>query len=219
MTMDDPQASERSRGRLYGILGVTGVIALGVSFAINQGPQPGATSSQLHEFALSNFRAVMLSGWLQCIGPTLLTAFVFGVLAWLPRQNSWLKSMTQFGMSVLMTVSLLEVALYFSALYSTPEFMTELSLRLISAVQHLYFIIAAPAVFLPFGFALIRLGFGWLGWTAVGLGAVFASVGCLTIFTQVLPNPVTSLGALQAIWWLTAALTVAVAKTKLPAQT
>lgn len=83
-----------------------------------------------------------------------------------------------------------------------------LSLRLISAMQHLYFIIAAPAVFLPFGSALIRLRFVWLGWTAVGLGAVFASVGCLTILTQVLPNPVTILGALQAIWWLTAALTV-----------
>ena len=205
-----PKPSIWRRGhRLYGLTGVVGVLLLGVSFAINQGPPPHANIVELHAFAVRDFREVMLAGWLQSVGPALLAAFVFGVVTWLPQQDNWLKSMTHFGMNVLMTVTLVEVTLYFAALYQFPEPMTEMSLHLIAAVQHLYFVIAAPAVFLPFGLVLLRLGCVALGWSALGLGALFAAVGCFTLFIQVLPNSVTILGALQAVWWLAAAVTIA----------
>jgi len=199
---------DRNNRRLYGLFGVIGVLMLAVSFAINQGPPPGSTVAELHTFAAHSFREVMLAGWLQAVGPALLAAFVFGVVEGLPIGGGWLASMTRFGMTVLMMVSLAEVSLYFAALYTLPEQMTLASLDLIGAVQHLYFILAAPAVFFPFGFALVQLGFRWLGRSAIGLGALFAVTGCATIFTQVLPNPVTMLGAVQALWWLAAAVVV-----------
>ena len=195
--------------RLYGISGVLGVLMLGVSFAINQGPAPGAIDSELHAFAARSFREVMLAGWLQAVGPALLAAFVFGVVGGLPARGAWLGSMARFGMTVLMMVSLGEVSLYFAALYQVPDQMSLISLHLISAVQHLHFIVAAPAVFLPLGFALVQLGYRLLGRSAVGLGALFAIMGCATIFVQILPNPVTMLGAVQALWWLAAAIIVA----------
>lgn len=194
--------------RLYGLFGVLGVLMVVASFAINQGPPAGATDSELHAFAERSFREVMLAGWLQAVGPALLAAFVFGVVGWLPARAAWLASMTRFGMTILMMVSLGEVSLYFAALYPLPDQMSLLSLHLISAVQHLYFILAAPAVFLPFGCALLQLGFRLLGWSAVGLGALFAIIGCATIFAQVLPNPVTMLGAVQALWWLAATVVI-----------
>ncbi len=204
--MDSAGASRfLTERRWYGLAGVIGVLMLGVSFAINQGPPSGSTTAELHTFAAHNFREVMMAGWLQSVGPALLAAFVFGVVAELPA-GAWLASMTRFGMTVLMMVSLGEVSLYFAALYSVPEQMTLVTMNLISAVQHLYFILAAPAVFLPFGFTLVQLRFRWLGGSAIALGALFAIIGCATIFTQVLPNSVTILGAVQALWWLTAAV-------------
>ena len=54
-----------------------------------------------------------------------------------------------------MTVSLIEVTFYISALNPDPAMMPPISLKLISAVQHLYFIVAAPALFLPLGIVLV----------------------------------------------------------------
>lgn len=106
--------------RLFGLSGLLGVLMLGVSFAINQGPPPGATDFELHAFAARSFREVMLAGWLQAVGPALLAAFVFGVIGGLPNRWSWLASMARFGITILMMVSLGEVSLYFAALYPVP---------------------------------------------------------------------------------------------------
>jgi hypothetical protein len=48
-----------------------------------------------------------------------------------------------------MTVSLIEITYYISVLFADPEGMSSISLRVIFAVQHFYFIVAAPALFLP----------------------------------------------------------------------
>jgi len=203
--------------RSFGIAGLLGVLTLGVSFAINQGPPRGASVAELHAFATANFRHVMVGGYLQAVGPALLAIFVLGVTSWLPSQERLLSSATLFGMLILMFVNLLEVVCYFAALYISPDQMALMGLHLIGAVQHLYFIVAAPALFLAFGPALTRLGFPVLGWSAVGLGVVFALLGCLTILSQTLPDRVTLLGALQAIWWFVAALRIALLKQ--PAET
>jgi hypothetical protein len=63
--------------------------------------------------------------------------------------------MTLFGATLLMTVSLIEITCYISALFPDPEMMTSISLRVISAVQHLYFIVGAPAVFCLWGLFLL----------------------------------------------------------------
>jgi hypothetical protein len=67
--------------------------------------------------------------------------------------------MTFFGATVLMAVSLIEITFYISALSPDPALMPSISLRLISAVQHLYFIVAAPTLFLPLGIILISPGY------------------------------------------------------------
>jgi hypothetical protein len=116
--------------------------------------------------------------------------------------------MTFFGAASLMTVSLIEVTFYISALHRHPLAMGAISLDVISAVQHLYFVIAAPAVFLPLGIilrgadVLPRL-FGHL---AIALAILFFAFGAIYMLTLTLPDPVTALGAVQALWWLAAAV-------------
>src|SRR5262245_62497255 len=97
--------------------------------------------------------------------------------------------MTFFGATILMTVRLVEIAFYISALHTDPATMPYISLVLISAVQHLYFIVAAPSLFLPLGIVLLRSAvlpqlFGYL---ALALVAVFASLGVGYILLLILP--------------------------------
>jgi hypothetical protein len=116
--------------------------------------------------------------------------------------------MTFFGATCLMTVSLIEVTFYISALHQQPPARGATSLGVISAVQHLYYVIAAPAVFLPLGIilrgsdVLPRL-FGHL---AIALAILFFALGAIYMLTLTLPDPVTALGAVQALWWLAAAV-------------
>ena len=69
-----------------------------------------------------------------------------------------------------------------------------------------YSVIAAPAVFLPLKIILrgsdvpVKL-FGYL---AVALAILFFAVGAICMLT--LPDPVTALGVVQALWWLAAAV-------------
>jgi hypothetical protein len=63
--------------------------------------------------------------------------------------------MTLFGATVLMVVSLIEITFYIAALFPDPAVTPFICLRVISAVQHLYFIVATPALFLPLGIVLV----------------------------------------------------------------
>ena len=115
---------------------------------------------------------------------------------------------TVFGAAVLMAVSLIEIAFYLSALQGTPPGIGMSSLHLIYAVQHLYFIVGAPALFVPLGLAIIttRVLPPILGYLAVGLGLGFGTLGVLTLFTLVLPRPVQGVAGVQILWWLAAAI-------------
>jgi hypothetical protein len=129
-----------------------------------------------------------------------------------------------FGGSILMMVSLLEITFYISALNSIPATMGLTSLDLIHAVQHLYFIVAAPALFLPLG--VVILGSQVLprvfGYLAIVLGAAFAILGVASLYSLTLPILITAFAGLQTLWWLGAAITLIVrtgtaSKTKIEA--
>jgi hypothetical protein len=191
-----------------GLSGVCGVLLLGLSFAINNGPAPGATAVELANFAQQNYAKILWGAWMQAVGPVLIVLFAF-VLVHLSgatqRLSGW---MTFFGATVLMTVSLIEITFYISALYRDPVMMASMSLNLISAVQHLYFIIAAPALFLPLGIVLLRSRVlpKSLGYLALALAALFAVLGVVFLLHLTLPGAVTAFGAVQALWWLAAAV-------------
>jgi hypothetical protein len=86
------------------------------------------------------------------------------------------------------------------------------SLGLIHAVQHLYFMVAAPALFLPLavvilGSTVLPRAFGYL---ALALGVGFGAVGVAFLFSLTLPGWVQALAFVQAFWWWAAAITLMV---------
>ena len=199
----------RPRSRiLTGASGIFGVLLLGLSFAINSGAPTGASEAQLLDFARHNYAQVLWGAWLQAVGPAWIVLFAFSLVHMAGAQHRLAGWMTFFGATTLMTVSLIEVTFYISALHQQPPAMGPISLGLISAVQHLYFMIAAPALFLPLGIILrgsdvLPKLFGQL---AIALAILFFAFGAIYTLTLTLPDPVTALGSVQAVWWLAAAV-------------
>ena len=60
-----------------GLSGVCGVLLLGLSFAINNGPAPGATTVELANFAQQNYVKILWGAWMQAVGPVLIVLFAF----------------------------------------------------------------------------------------------------------------------------------------------
>lgn len=190
--------------------GILGVLMLIISFSINTGPPPGSTGPELVRFADHSHESVLWGAWFQAVGPVFVVLFAFALVHLSGAERRLAGWMTFFGATVLMTVNLIEVTFYIVALFTSPGGMTEVGIRLIESVQHLYFIIAAPALFLPLGTVLItsRIVPPALGYLALTLGATFAVVGVASLLTLALPASVTSLGSIQALWWLAAAFSL-----------
>jgi hypothetical protein len=185
---------------------------IGISFAINTGPPAGASGAQLAAFGHLHYDAILWGAWLQAVGTVLIVAFAFAIVM-LARATARLAGwMTMFGAATLMTVILVETTFYIGTLQTSPATMAGTSLALIHSVQHLYFIVAAPAVWLPLG--LVILGSGALprilGYLALVLAAVFALAGVFTLLDLTVPDGVQILGSVQALWWLAAAGTLLV---------
>jgi hypothetical protein len=72
--------------------------------------------------------------------------------------------------------------------------------------------IAAPALFAPLGFVLVRSSVlpRAFGYFALLLAALFAALGVRYMLVLTLPLWVTAIGAVQAVWWLAAAITLIV---------
>src|SRR5215469_3592548 len=197
---------------LSGLSGVIGVVLIFLSFNINPGPPPGASSAELVKFGRQYYASILWGAWLQAVGPVLIVLFAFSLVhlaGAAQRLSGW---MAFFGATTLMTVSLIEITFYISALHPDPPMMPFISLKFISAVQHLYFIVAAPALFLPLG--VILLGSSILprlfGYLALLLATAFAALGVIFLLTLTLPAGVTAFAGVQALWWLAAALTLIV---------
>lgn len=215
--MPKSQRSTRSYGLIGGLAGIVGVILLGLSFAINIGPPENASSAELVKFGQENYAHILWGAWMQAVGPVLIILFALCLVHLAGAAERLAGWMTLFGATVLMTVSLIEITFYMSALHADPEVMPFISLKLISAVQHLYFMIAAPALFFPLGIVLLgspvlpRL-FGYL---ALLLAVLFEALGVIFLLTLTLPAAVTAVAGIQALWWLAAAITLVVQSRKL----
>lgn len=190
--------------------GILGVLMLIVSFSINAGPPPGSSGAELVRFAEKSRESVLWGAWLQAVGPVFIVLFAFSLVHLCGAERRLAGWMTFFGATVLMTVNLIEVTFYIVALFANPPGVTEVGIRLSESVQHLYFIIAAPTLFLPLGTVLVnsRIIPRALGYLALALGGAFALIGMVSLLTLVLPASVTSLGSIQALWWLAAALSL-----------
>jgi hypothetical protein len=216
--MDHHSISDRRFCMLSGLSGVAGVVLLIISFAINNGPPPDPSSADLVKFGQQHFASILWGAWLQAVGPVLIVLFAFALVHLAGATLHLAGWMTFFGATILMMVSLIEITFYISAMNLDPAIMPSISLRLIYAVQHLYFIVAAPALFLPLGIVLVssqilpRL-FGYL---ALVLAACFATLGVVFLLHLTLPGPVTAFAAVQALWWVTAAVTLIVRGGKIP---
>jgi hypothetical protein len=197
---------------LSALAGIVGVIMLITSFSINPGPPSNATSAQLIAFGNQYFTSILWGAWLQAVGPLLTVLFAFAIVSLAGATTRLAGLMTMFGGTILMMVSLVEITFYISALYSNPATTALISLDLIHAVQHLYFIVAAPALFLPLGAVILgsRVLPRVFGYLALVLGAAFAILGVVTLFTLTLPVAVLAFAGIQTLWWLAAAITLIV---------
>lgn len=191
-----------------GLAGVIGVVLLGLSFAINAGPPPHATSAELMKFGQDNYANILWGVWMQAVGPVLIIFFAFSLVhlaGSAQRLSGW---MTFLGATILMTVNLVEITFYISALHADPATMPYISLVLISAVQHLYFIVAAPSLFFPLSIVLLRSAVlpRPLGYLALALALIFAALGGAYMLRLTLPAFVTGFAGVQALWWLAASI-------------
>jgi hypothetical protein len=197
---------------LAGISGLAGVILIITSFIINPGPPPGATLAQIEAFGQHYFSAILWGAWLQAVGPVFIMLFAFTIVIAAGAVHKLAGWMTFFGGCILMCVSLIEITFYIAVLFEPHALTTPIIMALIEAVQHLYFIVAAPSLFIPLGIVIITSSvlprlFGYL---AVIFGIFFAVIGMLTLLTLKLPPTVTMLGIIQGLWWLSAAITLIV---------
>jgi hypothetical protein len=216
--MDQNLKFKRSFCIFSGLSGVVGVVLLIVSFAINSGPPPGATSAELVKFGHQNYAHILWGAWMQAVGPVLIVLFAFALVHLAGATQRLVGWMTLFGATILMTVSLIEVTFYIGALNPEPVMMPSVSLKLISAVQHLYFIVAAPSLFLPLGIILVGSAIlpRLFGYLALILATAFAALAVVFQLRLTLPDAVTAFGGVQALWWLAAAITLILRSGRIP---
>jgi hypothetical protein len=73
-----------------------------------------------------------------------------------------------------------------------------------------YWLMLAPALFLPLGIVFLssQLRRGLFGYVVIALAVVFAALGAIFLFTLTLSDAVRVVAGVQAIWLLTAAITL-----------
>src|SRR6516164_2734900 len=171
------------------VSGLAGTCMIGISFAINPGPPAGTSGAQLTAFGQQHYDAISWGAWLQAVGPVLIVVFALAIVVLAGATARLAGWMTLFGAATLMTVSLIEITGYIGVLHTSPATMAETSLALIHSVQHLWFIVGAPALWLPLG--LVILGSAVLprilGYLALALAAGYALAGALTLLDGTVP--------------------------------
>src|SRR5215468_6628905 len=192
------------------VSGVVGTCLLGISFAINPGPPAGASGAQVTAFGQQHHDAILWGSWLQAVGPVLIVVFTLAIVFLAGATTRLAGWMTLFGAATLMAVSLIEITGYIGTLHTSPATMPGTSLALIHSVQHLWFIAAAPALWLPLG--LVILGSHVLprilGYLAIVLAAGYALAGVVTLLDSTVPPAVQISAGVPTLWFLAAAGTL-----------
>jgi hypothetical protein len=198
--------------RFSGISGIIGVIMLVISFNINPGPPPGASYEQLVSFAHQFYTSILWGAWLQTIGPFLIIVFAFSLVLLSGQGQALAGWMVFLGAGILMTISLIEITFYIAVLFKDPPLGSLIGLNIIYAVQHLYFIVGAPALFIPLGMVLRHSDIlpKWFGWLAIGIGIFFGILGIVFLLRLILPVWVTAIAGIQAFWWLASSILVVI---------
>jgi len=201
------------------VSGLVGTCMLGISFAINTGPPAGASGAQLAAFGQQHHDAILWGAWLQAVGPALIAVFAFAIVVLAGATARLAGWMTLFGAATLMSVSLIEITGYIGTVHTSPATMPETSLALIYSVQHLWFIVGAPALWLPLG--LVILGSHVLprilGYLGLALAAGYALAGVFTLFDPTVPAAVQiAAGVVPALWWLAATGTLIIPARQAP---
>jgi len=201
--------SPRSFRILSALSGIAGLIMLISSFIINPGPPLNTTAAQLIAFANQNRSSILLGAWLQAVSPLLIVLFAIAIVHQAGMTRRFAGWMTMVGGSILVMTSLLEVTFYLSAVNGNPATTGMISLDIISAVQHIFSMVAAPAVFLPLGAVILgsRVLPRVFGYLAVVLAGVFAILGIIALFSPI-QSVVNILASVQGLWWLLTALTL-----------
>jgi hypothetical protein len=193
------------------VSGLVGTCLLGISFAINPGPPAGASGAQVTAFLQQHHDAILWAAWLQAVGPVLIVVFALAIVFLAGATTRLAGWMTLFGAATLMTANLVEITGYIGTLYTSPATMSGTSLALIHSVQHLWFIVAAPALWLPLGLVILSSGVlpRILGYLVLALAVGYALAGVLTLFDLTIPAAVQIFaGVIPALWWLAAAGTL-----------
>ncbi|MCL6525142.1 MAG: hypothetical protein K6T34_10865 [Thermoflavifilum sp.] len=212
-----PQTSIRMFCIVSAIIGILGVLMIGNSFWINTGLPLHATNEQYILFAKENDKEVLKGAWLQAVGTFLIIFFAIAIVHLAKLQDSFSAWMTLLGAAILMMVSLTEVVCYIMALFTVPETMGSIGNNIGHAVQHLYFIVAAPSLFLPLAFVILfsKILPKIFGYLAIVIGLAFFGVGIFSLYRLILTSLDTSLAAIQALWWLAAALALMIRSRKI----
>jgi hypothetical protein len=202
---------------LTALCGLLGVVMLIPSFIINPGPPANSTVAQLIAFGNQYHDSILIGAWLQAVSPFLIILFALALVHQAGATTRLVGWMTMVGGCILVMTSLVEVTLYLSAVNGNPATTGLISLDLIAAVQHLYSMVAAPAVFLPLGIVILgsRVLPHLFGYLAVGLAGLFAVLGIIALFSPI-QSVVNILASVQGVWWLVAALTLLVRAGKAP---
>jgi hypothetical protein len=81
-----------------------------------------------------------------------------------------------------------------------------------------YWLMLAPVLFLPLGIVLLssQVRRGLFGYVVLLLAVLFAALGVILLLTLTLPDAVTVLAGVQAIWWMAAAITLRARNGKQP---
>jgi hypothetical protein len=210
--MTGPNITSKRFGVLSGCSGILGVVLLIISFNLNPGPKPDATLQQLIEFGNQYYASILWGGWLQAVAPVLIVLFAFSLVKLAGATSTLAGWMTMFGAVILMVVSLIEITFYFGAVFTSPQVGIMVSLNAIHAVQHLYFIVAAPTLFISLGVVLYRsqVLHRIFSYFAFLIGISFGALGMIFLLQLVLPLWVTAIAGVQAIWWLAASISLIV---------
>lgn len=204
---------------LCSLAGIGGVVILITSFIINAGPPPNASVAQLAEFSKQHYNSIVLGAWMQAISPPMIVLFALSIVHLAGAAQTFSGWMTFFGGVILVMVSMIEITFYFSAVNGNPATTGLISLELISAVQHLYSIIAAPMLFIAISIVILQSNVipHFYGIAGFFFGAAFTILGILALFSP-LQYLIDYLSMVQGFWWLTAALSMLLRADKIASQ-